>query len=124
MCSATPKAISYGDAEMQLIESGLNAVIHVFRCGNDEKKERLLFCMERYLDPYYGYTLPHTDALFTLLGHEFFAEHNDSLKDEMLTYLECYCDRTLPILRARRDEAAEKWQPRLAQILADETPSS
>ncbi len=47
---------------------------------------------------HYGYALPHTDALFTLLEHEFFADHSDDFKDDILMYLSSYCSRPLTVL--------------------------
>lgn len=111
-------AVYYGENEMRLVESGVAAVAAVFRHGSEREKASVLLCMERYLDPYYGYALPHTDALFTLLEHEFFADHSDDFKDDILMYLSSYCSRPLTVLQQRRHEAASRWQTSINVVLA------
>ena len=44
----------YGDAEIKVFEAGADAVKAVFDGEDIEAKQRLLFYLDRVMDPFYG----------------------------------------------------------------------
>ena len=52
------KYIAYTKDEMNIVESGVEEIQKVLMGTDLAAKRSLLFCLERYLDPYYGYELP------------------------------------------------------------------
>ena len=59
--------ITYTDAEMEIVKSGIEAIRNVLMGTDMGKKESLLFCLDRFLDPWFGYQLPYQDAIVDLL---------------------------------------------------------
>ena len=49
--------ITYTDAEMEIVKSGIEAIRNVLMGTDMGKKESLLFCLDRFLDPWFGYQL-------------------------------------------------------------------
>lgn len=50
--------VTYSNAEKKIVESGADAIHKVLAGDDADAKERLLFCLDYYLDPYYKNTLP------------------------------------------------------------------
>lgn len=56
--------VSYGPEEMDVVERGIDAIRDVLYHGSYEESASLLFCLERYLDPWFGYSeLPEFQEL-------------------------------------------------------------
>ena len=57
----------YGKFEVMTVESGIDSIIAVLFCDDNEHVMRLLNCLDRYFDPYYGYEFPcHAEAVGAL----------------------------------------------------------
>ena len=59
--------ITYTDDEINIVEQGIEEVRKVLMGEECGKKRSLLFCLDWYLDPYYGNKLPYKDELVELL---------------------------------------------------------
>lgn len=68
------RTTSYDESHMKIVESGFNKFKDHFAKSSDEDKNSLLFCLERYVDPYFEATVDYEselyDWLFELLGSD------------------------------------------------------
>ena len=61
------KTVRYSDREKMIVEEGLAAVERVLTGDDTDAIERLLLCLDYYMDPYYGNRLPYERELIVLL---------------------------------------------------------
>ena len=67
----SPRHTEYGEAEISIAESGAAAIESVLKNGDLKQRGSLLFCLDRYFDPYYGRTLPEREKVVEVLrGYE------------------------------------------------------
>lgn len=57
----------YGEAEISTVEGGAAAVENVLINGDFKARSSLLLCLDWFLDPYYGKTLPESEEVFKIL---------------------------------------------------------
>lgn len=66
------QSTSYDESHVKIVDSGFTEFKAHFRIGGDEEKNSLLFCLERYVDPYFEATIDYEtelyDWLFVLLS--------------------------------------------------------
>lgn len=62
-----PRFTKYGEAEKNIAESGAAAIENVLRNGDFNARSSLLLCLDWFLDPYYGKTLPESEKVFEIL---------------------------------------------------------
>lgn len=66
-----PRHTEYGEAELAIVESGAAAIADVLKNGDFKACDSLLLCLDFYLDPYYGKTLPEREKVIEVLrGYE------------------------------------------------------
>lgn len=53
-----PRHTEYGEAEISVAESGAAAIAEVLKNGGFKARSSLLFCLDRYFDPFYGKAIP------------------------------------------------------------------
>ena len=84
------KVVSYSKEEMNIVEGGISEIQKVLMGSDSEKKRRLLFCLDRYMDPYYGYHLPFQEELIKLLETVVVsANENDVIEDALQLLRDC-----------------------------------
>ena len=59
--------VSYSKEEMNIVEGGISGIQRVLMGSDSDQKRSLLFCLDRYMDPYYGYQLPFREEIIKLL---------------------------------------------------------
>lgn len=52
------RKVSYGSEQIKIVEGGIDAIGMALYNGSEEEKASILFCLDRFLDPYYGYHCP------------------------------------------------------------------
>lgn len=57
----------YDSSHIHVVESGFEEMKKQFFEGSNEQKNSLLFCLERYVDPYYTSTIDYEKELFDWL---------------------------------------------------------
>ena len=62
-----PRFIESGERERIIAESGAAAIENVLKNGQFTDRASLLLCLDVYLDPYYGKTLPEREAVIAAL---------------------------------------------------------
>ncbi|MCC2818110.1 hypothetical protein LK537_12470 [Lachnoclostridium pacaense] len=90
--------ITYSDDEKKIVESGVTAIGDVLEGNDVNAKERLLLCLDYYLDPYYKNTLPYGKEITGLLEHVIISNNPLSLKEDALNLLTSYGYPPFPIL--------------------------
>lgn len=90
--------ITYSDDEKKIVESGVAAIGDVLEGNDVNAKERLLLCLDYYLDPYYKNTLPYGKEITGLLEHVIISNNPLSLKEDALNLLTSYGYPPFPIL--------------------------
>lgn len=69
---------TYSDREETIIRAGIDTIRAYFRTADEQEKRDLLFCLDKYLDPWFGYELPYADEIFRFLEETVLSE-NESL---------------------------------------------
>ena len=64
--------ISYSQKHNKIVESGSVAIKKYLSESDYGEKRSLLLCLDRYLDPYFGYNLPFFDEIILLLQEQLF----------------------------------------------------
>lgn len=94
----------YDEKEMRLITEGPIDKLAQLLAGKDmDIKKGLLLALDRYLDPWFGYKLPHQNDIFRLLEKELWNEaNNEDVMEDVVMLLVQYCPFPLDELRANR----------------------
>jgi hypothetical protein len=79
--------ITYSKEQCNIVEKGIDLIKEVFEKGNTDEKRSLLFCLDKYLDPYYGYKLSYRKDLFLLLQKQLFKDNHIEVKEDILQLL-------------------------------------
>ena len=58
---------TYSDDEEAIIKQGIAAIRAYFAQADEQGKKNLLFCLDKFLDPWFGYDLPYADDIFRFL---------------------------------------------------------
>ena len=82
---------NYGEREINIVEAGIDEIKRVL-LGNDTKaKERLLFYLDWYLDPYYKNDLSGIESEISMVLQKVVIEsNNDNVIDEAIHLLSAY----------------------------------
>ena len=102
--------ITYSDDEENIIKSGLNAIAEVLNGTDTEKKLSLLLCLDKYLDPWFGYSLPYRDEIFTLLEQVIVSDDSLDVVDEAMNLLQ-YGGDPYPVLKENFDKIPAQCRP-------------
>jgi hypothetical protein len=106
--------VTYSQNHREIVESGSEAVKKRLTEADYDEKRSLLFCLDRYLDPYYGYNLPFFDEIILLLQEQLFAEEDEDVIADILQLLTDYSKEQLDYLA---DHIEELHQHYLANAL-------
>lgn len=103
--------VTYGKDTMKLIESGIDNLGMALYNGTEEEKASILFCLDRYLDPYYGYNLEYEADIIILLQKLLFENNSNDIKEDIIDLL-VYSKQPLTILEENLNKLS-------GQILSD-----
>ncbi|MDE7302262.1 MAG: hypothetical protein K2N60_02955 [Oscillospiraceae bacterium] len=98
--------VTYGKSQLDLVNSGLDGVSSILRGGSEEEKSSLLFCLERFFDPYFKSKLPYEDELAVLLQELLFENNSDSIVEDIVQLL-WYYSKPLNILKENFSDLPE-----------------
>lgn len=91
-------SITYTGQHMELVRQGLQSIYEFWQSANPEEKRSLLFCLDRYLDPYFGYELSFKEELVQLLERELFSSNVQIVKEDIIQLLAEYASDKLDYL--------------------------
>ena len=63
-------AIEYTKKHCTVVEGGINEILKFYESADKKNKLSLLFCLDRYLDPYYEHKLAHEKMIYKWLKSE------------------------------------------------------
>ena len=108
----------YGEEEINTVRSGIEA-IQTILTGNDiHAKERLLFYLDWYMDPYYKKNLSSiSEPLKELLQKIAVSDSDSGIVEESLHLLEAYTEGPYPILKEYADLVSEQFRPTVLYLL-------
>ncbi|MEV5026674.1 hypothetical protein [Paenibacillus sp. LPE1-1-1.1] len=104
--------ISYTKKHQDIVKKGVDAIGEILKSANVNEKRSILFCLDKYLDPYFGYNLPFFDEIIVLLEKHLFENHDKEVKEDVLQLLTDYSKDSL-------DYLAEKIELIEFELLAD-----
>lgn len=98
-------SVSYSGNQREIVENGFDAIAMVLYNGTTDEKRSLLLCLDKYLDPYYGYNLPFANELFLLLQKLLFEPNDLRVLDDIIDLL-FFCPEPLTYLQENIERLA------------------
>lgn len=117
------RSVSYDKRHMDLVESGIEPLSYALYNESEEEKASILFCLDRYLDPYFGYNLPYEPEIIILLQYILFEENSVDIKEDILELLQFYAKQPLDILEQGLDKLSGNLLAQAKSILYDQEES-
>lgn len=111
------RTVYYSDEENAIVESGLGAISVVLTGRDMPAKERLLLCLDKYLDPYFKYNLPYKQDIERLLVAQLFEPNTLEVKEDILDLLALYSSIPLDDLKDNIDKLEPSLQPLAKSLL-------
>ena len=102
---------SYSNKQSEIVKSGIDAIAETLNNGNTSEKESLLLCLDKFLDPYYGYNLPHKNEIILLLENVIVNQNSIGVKEDALNLLTSYCYPPFNILESNIDKIESELLP-------------
>ncbi len=105
------RCVTYSKAEENIVEKGFTSIQEVLMGTDDDAKASLLFCLDKYLDPYYGYKLAYENDIFNLLETVVVSPNSMDIREDALNLLTSYAGGPFPIIEKHYDDLAEAIKP-------------
>lgn len=110
--------VHYGEEEFKTVESGIEAIQTVLSGEDIPAKERLLFYLDWYMDPYYKMDMSIIgEPLKELLQRIVFTGETVGIIEESLHLLEAYTEGPYTILEKNIEDVAEEFKPTVLFLL-------
>ena len=109
--------LSYSDVEMNIVEGGISEMQKVLMGSDSDKKRRLLFCLDRYMDPYYGYHLPFQEELVRLLETVVVSSNEKDVIEDALQLLGDYAYGPYKIIEQNIEKIPEELRPEVFDVI-------
>ncbi len=100
--------ITYSKNEENIVEKGVTAIQTVLMGTDSDAKASLLFCLDKYLDPYYGYNLPYVNEIYDLLETVVISPNTIDIREDALDLLISYAGGSFPIIEKHYDSLPEE----------------
>ena len=113
--------VHYGEEEFRTVDAGIEAIEAVLTGENIHAKERLLFYLDWYMDPYYKNDLSGIgEALKELLQRIVITDNEIGIIEEALHLLEAYTDGPYTILENNINKVAKEFKPEVLFLLSED----
>ena len=110
--------VNYTQEELKTVESGIDAIEAALTGEDIHAKERLLFFLDWYMDPYYQKDLSVIgEPLKELLQRVAASDKDTGIIEEALYLLEAYTEGPYDILEENIDRFNEELKPTVLYIL-------
>ena len=109
--------VSYSDDEMNIVEGGILEIQKILMGNDSDKKRRLLFCLDRYMDPYYGYHLPFQEELIRLLEAVVVSPNENDVIEDALQLLGDYTIGPYEIIEKSIEKIPEELKPEVFWVI-------
>ncbi len=109
---------NYGEEEFKTVAAGIEAIRAVLTGEDLHAKERLLFYLDWYMDPYYKKDLSVIGGPLTeLLQNIAVTDDDEGIVEEALYLLEAYTEGPYNILEENVDKVPEKFKSTVLYLL-------
>ena len=110
--------VHYGKEEFKTVEDGIEAMQTVLMGEDIHAKERLLFFLDWYMDPYYKKDLSLImEPLKELLQKVAITDSDTAIVEETLYLLESYTEGPYTVLETNKDRISEEFKPTVLYLL-------
>ena len=110
--------VHYGEQEFKTVKCGIEAIRSVLTGDDVHSKERLLFYLDWYMDPYYKNDLSALgEPLKELLQETVVANKDADIVDEALYLLEAYTTGPYALLEKNKNRIPEEFKPKVLYLL-------
>ena len=109
--------VSYSKDERNIVESGISEIQKVLMGSDSDKKRRLLFCLDRYMDPYYGYHLPFQEKLTKLLETVVVSPNDNDVIEDALQLLRDYAYGPFEIMEKGVGRIPKELRPEVLEVI-------
>lgn len=110
--------ITYSKEEENIVKSGSSAIREVLLGTETNKKLSLLFCLDKFLDTWYGYDLPYRDEIIELLQMVIITSEEKEVIEDALNLLSSYAWGPFPILeKGLKDISDEEMQSAASYVV-------
>ncbi|WP_449601887.1 hypothetical protein [Paenibacillus sp. Marseille-Q9583] len=96
--------VTYTQKHRDIIITGVTAINDFLNRKDVSEKRSLLFCLDRYLDPYFGYDLPYFDDIILLLEKHLLFNHSKEINQDINQLLNDYSKSNLDYLADHIEE--------------------
>ncbi len=111
----------YGEKEFKTVDAGIEAIEADLTGYDIHAKERLLYYLDWYMDPYYKKDLSSLyDPLKELLQKVVVYDNDTGVAEEALHLLEAYTEGPYVILAENVDVIAEEFKPTVLYLLNED----
>ena len=111
----------YGEKEFKTVDAGIEAIEAVLNGTDIHAKERLLYYLDWYMDPYYKKDLSSLyEPLKELLQRVVVYDSDTGVAEEALHLLEAYTEGPYTILKENADNVAEEFKPTVLYLLNED----
>ncbi|WP_099222450.1 hypothetical protein [Listeria costaricensis] len=107
--------VFYSEKHSKIIQTGIEAISKVLNGDDLSEKESLLLCLDKFLDPYFGYELPYEREIILLLQTFITDNHPTEMQQTAIHLLILYAWPPFPILEKNLD----KIKPELLASVTD-----
>lgn len=112
--------VHYGEEEFRTVEAGIEAIKAVLMGEDIHAKERLLFYLDWYMDPYYKKDMSALrEPLKELLQTIVVTDNDIGIVEEAIHLLEAYTEGPYVILEKSIDDVTEEFKPAVRFLLRD-----
>lgn len=110
--------VQYGEEEFKTVDSGIEAIETVLTGDDVHAKERLLFYLDWYMDPYYKKDLTTIgEPLKELLQRIIVTDNDIGVIEEALHLLEAYTEGPYVILGKSIDDVSEELKLHILSLI-------
>ena len=111
----------YGETEIKTVESGMDAVKKVLEGEDIAAKQRLLFYLDWFMDPYYKQdTSKIAEPLTELLQTIIITPNDEDVIGEAVHLLSAYTSGPYEILKAEYKKVPEIFKPDVLYLFSEE----
>ncbi len=113
---------NYGDAEFKTVASGIEAIKAVLDGEDISAKQRLLYYLDWYMDPYYKKDMSSLEVpLKELLQMIVITPGDESVIEEAMHLLEAYAEGPYDIFAKNMDKVPEEYRPTVLYLMNEES---
>ncbi|MCL2847612.1 MAG: hypothetical protein FWE13_02525 [Firmicutes bacterium] len=95
---------TYSKRHENIVLSGIEAISEVLLGDDMLEKESLLFCLDKYLNPYFRYDLSYKDDIFLLVEQVIVGNNSKECKEEAIHLLATYACPPFNIITENLDK--------------------